>query len=399
MTGSGVTLDELVRQADRAGWEQQVVCGVPADRPEPEVADLEPERIHPLVFGRGRLDFPLPGMSDVMPYPSTCFSSMTPGMLHEYRAAWCEHLVPLIERFRPDVIHAHHVWLLGSWIKDLAPGVPVLNHCHATGLRQMDLCPHLTDEVRRGCARNERFGVLLRLHADELSRTLGVEPERVRVVGAGYRSDLFHARGADSARGRRLVYVGKYSAAKGLPWLLSAVERLAPALPGLELHVAGSGAGDEAERLHARMRAMAPTVVLHGQLEQPSLAELMRTCAVFVLPSFYEGLGLVLVEALACGCRLVATALPGVEEALVPHLGQALQKVAMPRMIGIDVPDERDLPTFVARLAEAIEAALSAGPLGDPARVLPGALEPFTWQAVYGRVEAIWRELNPEELS
>ena len=98
--------------------------------------------------------------------------------------------------------------------------------------------------------------------------------------------------------------------------------------------VAGSGAGEEADRLRTRMLAMAPTVVLHGQLSQAALAELMRTCAVFVLPSFYEGLGLVLVEALACGCRLVATALPGVQEQLAPLLGPALQKVAMPRMVG-----------------------------------------------------------------
>ena len=38
-----------------------------------------------------------------------------------------------------------------------------------------------------------------------------------------------------------------------------------------------------------------------------------------VLPSFYEGVPLVLAEAAACGCRLVATALPGVREALAPR--------------------------------------------------------------------------------
>mgnify|MGYP000532501899 CR=1 FL=1 len=44
--------------------------------------------------------------------------------------------------------------------------------------------------------------------------------------------------------------------------------------------------------------------------DQPALAELMRRCAVLVLPSFYEGVPLVLAEARACGCRLVATDLP-----------------------------------------------------------------------------------------
>ena len=55
------------------------------------------------------------------------------------------------------------------------------------------------------------------------------------------------------------------------------------------------------------MEDLVPLVTMHGQLDQPALADLMRRCAVCVLPSFYEGVPLVLVEAAACGCRLVST--------------------------------------------------------------------------------------------
>ena len=57
---------------------------------------------------------------------------------------------------------------------------------------------------------------------------------------------------------------------------------------------------------------------------QPQLAALMGRCHAFVLPSFYEGLPLVLAEARACGCRLVATALSGVVSQLAPPLGEDL---------------------------------------------------------------------------
>ena len=65
-------------------------------------------------------------------------------------------------------------------------------------------------------------------HAEQLTTALDVEPGRVHVVGAGYREELFHARGRATATigPRRLIYIGKYSAAKGLPWLLDALERL-----------------------------------------------------------------------------------------------------------------------------------------------------------------------------
>jgi len=386
LTGSGITLDALVRLADAAGWEQRVVVGVPAEDAHPEVGGLPPEQILPLTFGGGDLAFAVPGMSDVMPYPSTRFSEMTPRQLDDYRYAWRAHLSRVLEGFEPDVIHSHHVWLMSALLEDVAQATPVVTQCHATGLRQMTLCPHLADEVRSGCARNDAFLVLHTGHAQELTARLGVAAGRIHVVGAGYRDELFHARGRRAANPARLVYIGKYSAAKGLPWLLDAVERLAPAWPGLELHVAGSGAGAEADEVQARMRAMAPTVVLHGMLSQPDLAELLRTCSVCVLPSFYEGLPLVLVEALACGCRLVATELAGVKEQLAPHMGQALELVPLPRLVGVDTPDRRDLPAFVDALSGAVERSIRAGRLELPA----GSLEPFSWSAVFRRVESVW---------
>jgi len=387
LTGSGVTLDALVRHSTAAGWEQHAVVGTPAGEPSPSVGDLGPERIHPLVFDTVRLQFPVPGMSDVMPYPSTRFGTMDRDQLHAYRHGWRSHLAEVIAETRPEVVHSHHVWILGALLKDVAPHTPVITHCHATGLRQMQLCPHLAGEVRRGCARNEYFVVLHRAHALELQSALGVTDERVEVVGAGYRDDVFCSSGRRQGVPPRLVYIGKYSSAKGLPQLLDAFEELRSAHPHLELHVAGSGAGAEADGLRARMSAMGPEVVLHGQLDQVRLARLLRTCAVCVLPSFYEGLPLVLVEAIACGCRLVATRLPGIEHELAPHLGDALMMVEPPRLVGVDSPDPAALPAFVRRLSRTISSAVKRGPMSDPDKAV---LAPFTWGAVFRRIETVW---------
>ncbi len=385
LTGSGVTLEAAVRNAARAGWEQEVVCGVPADDPRPSVGGLEPGRIHPLVFDTDGLAFPVPGMSDVMPYRSSVFSQMTPGQIRAYLEAWRAHVGSIVSRFAPDLIHSHHVWLVSSILKDVAPAVPVVTQCHATGLRQMRLCPHLARDVKRGCRRNERFLVQNPERRAELAGALDIARDRVHVVGAGFREDLFHPRGRDPEP-ERIVYCGKYAGAKGLPWLLDAVERLAPARPGLRLHVAGSGAGPEAEGIEERMRAM-DAVTLHGQLGQADLADLMRTCPVMVLPSFYEGVPLVLVEAAACGCRIVSTRLQGVVENLAGPLGEALTLVDMPRLAGVDTPEPSDLPAFVENLAAALDRALS---LPAPGR-LP--LEPLTWKAVFDRIEAVWTSL------
>ncbi len=392
-TGSGITLDALVRLAGAAGWEQRVACGVPLDDPSPDVGDLPEDRIHPLLFGTPSLPFPVPGMSDVMPYLSTRWSGMSDRQLADYRHAWDAHLRILVDRFRPDVIHCHHLWIVASMLKDVAPETPAVAHCHATGFRQMELCPHLADDIVRRVARNDRFVVLHEGHAEEVVRRLGVTPDRVIVSGAGYRDDLFHTTNRDPASGPRLVYVGKYAHAKGLPWLLDTVTRLARRHPGLELHVAGSGAGPEAAALAERMTAMAPTVVLHGALPQPALADLLRRASVCVLPSFYEGVPLVLVEAAACGCRLVATDVPGVRDTIAPRLGDVLEVVPRPRLDGPDTPVADDLPAFIDRLGAALDRALAAGTVTPD----PSALAPFTWGAVFSRVEAVWRELIAPE--
>jgi len=393
LTGSGITLDAVVRHASSAGWEQRVVAGVPKDDAEATVDGLDSNHMHPLFFGTHRLPYPVPGMSDVMPYPSTVFGAMTDREIETYRSEWRLHLRPVIDDFQPDVIHSHHVWLMSSMLKDLASDTPVVTQCHATGLRQMVLVPGLGAEVCAGCARNDAFVVLHRHHAAELARALEVPDERIHLVGAGYRDDLFHARGCDLERSPALLYIGKYSAAKGLPWLLDAFEWLAQKHPNLLLHIAGDGSGDEAEALRRRMTAMAPKVVLHGQLTQGKLADLMRRSTVCVLPSFYEGLPLVLVEALACGCRLVATGLPGVVDELAPRIGAALELVELPAMEGVDTPVVAELPAFVDRLMVGLQQAIDAPPLGDPTRTMPEALDAFTWEAVFERIERVWRQV------
>ena len=393
LTGSGVTLDALTRHAASAGWDQQAAVGTSPDDPRPPVGPLSRDRIHPLVFESQELPFPVPGMSDVMPYTSTRFSTLDPPSVEAYVRAWKDHISDILNRFSPDVIHAHHVWLMSSIIKDIAPDIRVVNHCHATGLRQMSLCPHLRDRVIEGCGRNDLFCVLHDGHREALISALGVDPSRVEIVGAGYREDLFRPSSDRVRDPGSIVYVGKYSLAKGLPFLLDAMERLRGRSPSPVLHVAGDGSGPEAEELRERMSGMGPTVRMHGQLDQAGLAELMRTCSICVLPSFFEGLPLVLVEAMACGCRVVATKLPGIVSGLLPALEDHMTLVPLPRLIGPDTPAPEDIPAFVNALESALNETLDLPPLETDPQDYTSKFKPFTWSAVFARVERLWAGL------
>ncbi|MCD8316706.1 MAG: glycosyltransferase family 4 protein, partial [Eggerthellaceae bacterium] len=97
-----------------------------------------------------------------------------------------------------------------------------------------------------------------------------------------------------------------------------------------------------------------------GKLGQPELAEVYQDSDVFVLPSFFEGLPLVVIEAIACGCIAVVTDLPGIRQwfdSTIPYA--PIIYVSPPKMQNIDEPVESQLPSFEKRLANAVEEAIS----------------------------------------
>jgi len=260
----------------------------------------------------------------------------------------------------------------------------------------MVLCPSLVPEVVAGISKCDFFLTLREDHKRELSCNLDIDPALISVVGAGYRSDLFYSRTPLNPIKEGtvdLLFVGKLSAAKGLPQLLDAWEGISREDEGLSLHVAGSGAGPEAQRLLKRMESWGSRLIYHSQLDQISLADLMRKCDICILPSFYEGIPLVLVEAYACGCRLVSTALPGVVEGLLPYMGSAINLVTPPGMVGIDTPAERDLPSFIHSLSETIRDSIREVRHNGPLYVSKKSLYPFSWRAVFERIERVWESL------
>ena len=113
--------------------------------------------------------------------------------------------------------------------------------------------------------------------------------------------------------------------------------------------------------------------------------------------SFYEGLAPVLLEALACGCRLVSTNFPGLEEVLGELPGSYCRLVELPRLKSLDTPFLEDEASFEGRLAAAIQDQIEAvqkEPKMDAALMTP-ILKEYTWTRVFERVEQVYfRALN-----
>ena len=113
-----------------------------------------------------------------------------------------------------------------------------------------------------------------------------------------------------------VLFVGRLVAVKGVDTLISALPDVLAGRPDATLTVVGGG--PERDRLAelARRLDVASCVTFVGPVPHAELAKYYRRAALLVLPSREEGFGLVLIEALGCGCPVVASDLPAIRGVL-----------------------------------------------------------------------------------
>jgi glycosyltransferase involved in cell wall biosynthesis len=163
----------------------------------------------------------------------------------------------------------------------------------------------------------------------------GIPAEKIIVTPLGVDLEVFSPiQRHEESRPLRFIFVGAVGARKGVPVLLDAWRQLSPR--GAEMWLAGS-----VENRHRRVIPALPGLRMLGKVPHRELAGVLGKCDVLVLPSFFEGFGLVLLEALAMGMPIIATdatAAPdlitdGVEGCIVPVGDSVALAGAMQRLI------------------------------------------------------------------
>ncbi|MFJ9029580.1 glycogen synthase [Streptomyces sp. NPDC102274] len=230
---------------------------------------------------------------------------------------------------------------------------------------------------------------------DLLARYPSLDPDRVRVVHNGidtrlYRPDrgtaVLDRIGIDPDR-PFVLFVGRITRQKGVPHLLRAARALDP---GAQL-VLCAGAPDTPE-IGAEFRELVEELGrtrdgvhwIPELLPRSEVVQLLTHATVFACPSVYEPLGVVSLEAMACGTAVVASAVGGIPE-VVDDGGT-----------GLLVPyDERHPEAFESGLTEALNRVLddpeSAARMGAAGR--RRAVREFGWDQVARRTYAVYEEL------
>jgi glycosyltransferase involved in cell wall biosynthesis len=146
----------------------------------------------------------------------------------------------------------------------------------------------------------------------------GVAAEKVHVIPYGVQLEAFGRvaeappeglRGSGEPAGFNVLFAGSVSLRKGVPYLLEAFQRLRH--PAKRLRLVGALDASMKQLLH---RLPLENVELLGPLPRSELARWMGQSQVLVLPSIEDGFGLVMAEAMACGCPVISSTNTGGED-------------------------------------------------------------------------------------
>ncbi|MGZ4541449.1 MAG: glycogen synthase [Blastococcus sp.] len=292
-----------------------------------------------------------------------------------------------------DLVHSH-TWYANTagLLASLVHGVPHVVTAHSLEPRR----PWKADQLGGGyrlsswaertsyLAADAVIAVSHGMRTDVLDAYPDLDPARVHVVGNGVDADAYHpvddpevlrGLGVDPERPYAL-FVGRITRQKGVMHLLAAAEQL-PADVGLVLCAGAADTPGErqqvADAVEELQKKRTGVVWIEAMLPREQLVPLITGATVFVVPSVYEPLGIVNLEAAACGTAVVASDVGGIPEVVDDGRTGLL--------VHYDPDDTAAFEAgLAARIAELVADPARAAAMGAAGR--ERVLSEFGWPAI-----------------
>ncbi|HWL78934.1 glycogen synthase [Microbacterium sp.] len=306
---------------------------------------------------------------------------------HTWYANFAGHLSSLLHGV-PHVVTAHSLEPLRPWkAEQLGGGYAVSSWIERTAYEGAAAVVAVSEGMR---------GDILRCYP-------GLDPAKVRVIYNGIDVEAWHPvqdpellakLGIDADR-PSVVFVGRITRQKGLPYFLRAVERL----PADVQVVLCAGAPDtpqimaEVEDLVRGLQQTREGVVwIDRMLSRHELCTILGAATTFVCPSVYEPLGIVNLEAMACGAAVVGTATGGIPEVVVDGVtGRLVPIEQVQDGTGTPLDPERFVADLAAVLTEVVTDPERAAEYGRAGR--ERATNEFSWSRIAEQTAALYAEV------
>jgi glycosyltransferase involved in cell wall biosynthesis len=382
-SGSGIYTKNLARELSEMGHTVKVVF------PEIEHVSFDAFETRVILFKGPDT------INPELPYNFPCFTShprsvntyydLSDEQLEEYVQKFVDVTKEEVESFKPDVIHAQHLWIT-PYAASLT-GVPYIVTAHGTDLKGFVKDDRYHKYALEGAKKASKVITISEQVDQEVTELYGVPEEKKALVLNGYDENLFKVKELKrqdvlddfnlSVEPDYVVsFAGKLTHFKGVDVLLKAASIYDKAIDG-EVVTLIAGNGELYEELNKlKMTLKLEHVKFLGHVSQNQLVDLYNIADVSTVPSRTEPFGLVAIEALACGTPVVGTNQGGLPDFLIDSVGTL-------------VPVDDDIA-----LADAIVSEIKHKEKEKRAEEAANyALKNFSWKRSIGVVASMYESL------
>ncbi len=307
---------------------------------------------------------------------------------HTWYANFAGHLASLVGGM-PHIISAHSLEPMRPWkAEQLGGGYRLSSYVEKTSYEAAATVIAVSEGMRK----------------DVLASYPDLDPDKVKVVHNGIDSDLWQPDTSEAAKAvldqhgmdpdvPSVVFLGRITRQKGLPFLLKSLRQIpeetqivllagAPDTPEIK---------DEVVALVDELRGerSGATIWIAEMLPREKVVAVLSHATVFMCPSVYEPLGIVNLEAMACGAAVVATATGGIPEVVVHgETGWLVPIEQKTDGTGTPVDEDAYVNDFASALNDALSDPARARSMGEAGR--KRAIGDFSWETIAERTMKVY---------
>ncbi len=220
-----------------------------------------------------------------------------------------------------DLIHAN--WTLSgitAWFLQFAHREPFIVTVHGSDIYQGTKTSWIRWLTKLSLSHANAIVAVSKDLAEKVT-DLGIPQDKIQVIPDGIDIGNFRPEEADK-REDIILFVGSLIPRKGCKYLIHAFDSVLRKLPQYQLHFVGEGPDQPELQQLVKDMGINDQVYFHGALSRDEVSRFMKRAKIFVLPSLEEGLGVVLLEAIASGTPCVASHIGGIPDIVTDETGR-----------------------------------------------------------------------------
>jgi glycosyltransferase involved in cell wall biosynthesis len=292
---------------------------------------------------------------------------------------WCT--LTLVRKMKPDVIHAHWIFpqgLIAVLTSIFSRELTIVITSHGSDFYMLQSTAWKPIRILVA-SRAQVITIVGKSMFDPANKQYPGVDIRLMPMGIDFERFSDFNNGWSRVKGR-LLYVGRLIESKGLGFLIEATSKVKKEMPGVQLQIVGDGPCMEKFQKQANDLQLSDSILFEGSKANSELPEYYQKCDLFIAPFLkgnngsQEGLGLVLIEALGSGCRVLSGKIDAAED------------------LGIENVDVRDVNKFSEKIINCLSINHDSDDFENSA-IRNKAEECYSWNVVSSGYRDLFNDL------